>query len=206
MTEKETERIGIKAISTIVYDILSKEKSILQENLFEQVTDCFSNIVNSDSLENIKKRIYDVIQILEATGIILKNGKTLTFQNPDFSKRQSFRMITEKERQVLKKEEELMQRLNILTKFKAIITKNTLINRPNESITLPFILIAIKDPNATYQQSFDKRSLDINVKDIHSFLSPLNIVQKTEIDKDIVKTIWENSKYSLQIDLPSYDI
>ena len=204
MTEKEAERVGMKAISSVVYNIISQEQNILQEDLFDKVIEYFSNFVNSDSLENIRKRIYDVIQILEATGIFRKNEKTLIFQKHS-CKINKFSFLSEYDK-ISEKESALIQRLNVLTKYKAIISKNTLLERPEESITLPFLIIAVKNTDTKYQQSFDKRSLEINLKDVFSFLSPLNIVQKTVIDQEILKSIWEKSKYSNQINLPDFDI
>jgi hypothetical protein len=142
--------------------------------------------------ETIRRRIYDVINVLSAAGVIDKVGKQILWRGgrpapvmppipstPDAS-----------EGRVHRKEEMLREKVRLLTLDKVLIKRNFSRDQSPGSMTLPVILIGIQDPtHTTFTQSVNRCQLEIKSRRNMQFLAPSDILQKIDLPKPSIQGI-----------------
>jgi hypothetical protein len=143
--------------------------------------------------DTIRRRIYDVINVLSAAGVIDKVGKQLVWQGRHQPQRSGVftgDMVNNDETRIGGKEKLLREKIGLLTRYKALLRRN--FSRPPkaDAISLPVILIGITEPTqASLTQPLDRCELDIRSKNPLSFLSPAEILQRIDLPKDSIREI-----------------
>ena len=131
----------LNQISSLVISIIKSK----QTTTFQEVTDCvLANQLNqkdSDKGRTSRRRIYDVINVCEAAGLVKKENKALIYQPLIECHTEE----TQNENKLLEKCQELTNsitsKLRIFLLYKSLIERNQRLRRPPKAVQLPAIFV-----------------------------------------------------------------
>lgn len=200
------ERFGMKNISPVVLSVIARAKSAQQEEVVREVLEQLSSTMKMESLETLKKRIYDSIQILSAAELILKVGKTLVYKGRPLKLPDPSSIDRETEERIAEKKTRLLKKIKILTRYEAIIAVNTQKTKDDSSISLPFIIIGIRDQDAKIIQTIDRKCLTFESNSVANFLSPMEVLESMNYGDNFYNILCEKSRFAGIIKEPLMDI
>lgn len=129
-----------------------------------------------DSERTLRRRVYDVLNVLVAADFVAKVNKKLMFTKPW--------KIPESATQfgltVQRKKVALQDKLRILALWQLLIQRNKEITRPTATIPIDktiFVGFRTND-NGDYGRVLDGRQLEIRAESPPLFFSPMDVVQK----------------------------
>jgi hypothetical protein len=148
---------------------------------------------NLSGQDTIRRRIYDVINVLSASGIIDKVGKQIVWRGGRRTVVAPPRAALGSdacEERVRMKEQMLSDKVKLLTLYKVLIKRNFVRERPSDAMILPVILLGIKDPGkATFTQSVNPCELEIKSGQGMHFFAPGDILRKISLSKQSIERI-----------------
>jgi len=191
------DRICLKEISSHLCSLMREIKKSTCENiasmLISQMTVINTNLTGQ---ETIRRRIYDVINVLSAAGIIDKSGKQLVWNgfgslstnHPPAAKK------NQEDHDFGIKEHKICQKVHTLTIYKALIHRNMVTHKPIGSVHFPLILIGISKSSDTRINHISGCShLEITSDRPRFFYSPFDILMRLPLDSAIIKKLIEAS-------------
>jgi hypothetical protein len=152
---------------------------------------------NLSGQETIRRRVYDVINVLSAACVIDKVGKQIIWRGgvrSSVTSGSTSATAEEDESRILSKESVLRDKVTLLTHYKALIRRNFVRTPSSDALQLPVILIGIRDTNrTTFTQSLNRCELEIRSGAELSFLGPSDILAKIGLPRDSMRSILELS-------------
>lgn len=188
--ESSSSRISLKELSPQTFEIIRELKSSTSEDI---ATILINRFMGSDpklkGQETIRRRIYDVINVLSAAKLIDKVGKQIIWNGNypytvNVRQEQAMGVVereahAEDEDAIRMKEKTLSEKIRLLTLYKILIKRNFHKTPSPNAIFLPAIIIGVKDSNQTeLKQPFNHSELEIRSKMPLLFLSPSDILQR----------------------------
>ena len=184
-TKKEN-LISLSSISDPVLQIV-KEKGPLS---FPEVANCFLLQQNFPPEEiqkhakNIKRRISDVLNVLLACNVLIKDGKRkvkiFTSQQkrsiPDFIAEEEVKKI--QNNRIQEKMQHLISKTRLLIYYTLLIDRNKTITRTAENVQMPAIIIGYSKDDGKINRKLDGKELTVYSTVSPLFFSPENIFHK----------------------------
>jgi hypothetical protein len=144
--------------------------------------------------ETIRRRIYDVINVLSAAGVIDKVGKQLVWHGsrptlPPLTREGLG--VSPSDSRILSKERDLREKMTLLVLYKALVQRNFLRHAvPDGAIYLPAMIIAIKGSGKDLLTQFSNQlELEIKSSPKITFFSPKDILPKIGLPLDSIKQL-----------------
>ena len=174
-----TKIICLNNLSSIVLSII-RNKQISTFNEIADLVISSQNLFNDNLIQTtIRRKIYDILNILLATGIIQKENKQIFFKPL-----QPFQ-IPESEIPLLQKCEYLQNilitKIKTLILYRALIERNQNLPKSNNIIQLPAIFLGLNDISSNINRNLDGKKLEIIGKNSPMFFSPNDILEKINL-------------------------
>jgi hypothetical protein len=191
-------RLCLKALAPHTVEVMRELGTTTSEDIATMIiTKLLRTNPNLSGQETIRRRIYDVINVLSAACVIDKVGKQIIWRGGRRSSAPSTAATTtaeEDESRILSKEKVLRDKVTLLTRYKALIRRNFVRTPSSDAVRLPVILIGIRDTNrTTFTQSLNRCELEIRSSADLSFLEPSDILAKIGLPRDSMRSILELS-------------
>ncbi|KAK8893231.1 hypothetical protein M9Y10_021648 [Tritrichomonas musculus] len=168
----------LSRVASLVYSILEQKK----KTTFAEVADSIVNLVTDQNTDvandqrTMRRRVYDVLNVLCAAHFISKEQKIITY-NPEVNIANAnidngSSNLREAEERLEQKERTLMQRVTLLLFFKLLFNRNKQMIRPPNTVQLPAIFVGFSDlGNGQIHRSLDGKRLEIVAQSTPQFFS-----------------------------------
>jgi hypothetical protein len=147
--------------------------------------------------DTIRRRIYDVINVLSAAGLIDKVGKQIVWRGSRQTILAAARpqpALGDAKSRASGKEMLLQNKVALLTLYKTLLKRNFERDPPPDAIALPVIFIAVKDhTKTTFKQSLTRGDLEIRSTRNLKFMAPGEVMMRLALSKATARTILEMS-------------
>ena len=180
---KVCEKVKAKGVTT--YNEVAEE-------LVQELTDptCQSP---SDDQKNIKRRVYDALNVLMAMNIIVKEKKVIKWVGlPTNSVQEAYGLESEKSKRIERIKEKTRQLQELIIQqiaFKNLVERNKDQEKrvgeptPNSSIQLPFIIVSTKkDTVVDVQINNDKSEWLFDFNDVFETHDDMEVLRRMEMD------------------------
>ncbi|KAK8833990.1 hypothetical protein M9Y10_025551 [Tritrichomonas musculus] len=197
--KKQKNKICLKNLAPHTMELIRDLKTTTSEDIatciIEKLTFQNPGLKGQDT---IKRRIYDVINVLSAAGVIDKVGKQIIYQgtSPFFkSIPVNSSVLSESDiKRIQNKEKLLESKIALLTLFKALIQRNFILPEPENRIKLPAILVGVKEPSSTIlKHPLVRTEIEFTSKEPMVFLAPSEVLMKINLPKESIKAFLEAS-------------
>lgn len=188
-------RICLKVLAPQTLEVMRELETSTSDDLANIVID---NLIKANPKftgeETVRRRVYDIINVLSAAGFIDKAGKRLVYRGdecPHVPKLICTRNA-EQEARCRYKEKVLRDRLSILTLYKALLARNFGRGEPPpDSFPLPAVLLCLKEPDeAAVIQPINGPDLEIRGSSRNlTFMGQQEILQRLKLSKDFIRTL-----------------
>merc|ERR1719342_1531538 len=162
------------------------------EELVSELTDprCQSP---SDDQKNIKRRVYDALNVLMAMNIISKEKKEIRWLGlPTNSVQEAYSLESEKSKRIERIKDKTRQLQDLIIQqiaFKNLVERNKELERnlgeptPNSSIQLPFIIVSTKkDTTVDVQINNDKSEWLFDFNDLFETNDDMEVLRRMDMD------------------------
>lgn len=181
----------------------SKVLQILKENgstTFTAVADLIVEDVQSstDTTNNqrtTRRRVYDVLNVFHAAGLITKDSKTITFNPYDHTTifKGGSNDSSQIEARINTKQKALLDKIKLLIYYKLLIERNKKRQRPTNAIQLQALFVGFDDVgNGQAKRSLDGRQLEIVANSPPQFFSPMMIFERMTFSPESQLGILQN--------------
>ncbi|KAH0785561.1 transcription factor Dp-1 [Histomonas meleagridis] len=193
-TQSNTQRLSLKALSPQTLEVIQELKKSTSEDIATVLINRFMGTEpNLKGQDTIRRRIYDVINVLSAARLIDKVGKQIIWNgnNPYIPTPIPIAPnMPPGEKDLEEKEKTLSEKIRLLTYYKLLIQRNFNRTPPPNAIHFPTIIIGIRDSNqAALTHTFNHSELEIRSKMPLIFLSPSDILKKLRFPKDKIRQL-----------------
>merc|ERR1719445_2621482 len=159
------------------------------EELVAELTDPRCNSP-SDDQKNIKRRVYDALNVLMAMNIISKEKKEIRWLGlPTNSVQEAYSLESEKTKRIKDKTRQLQDLIIQQIAFKNLVERNKELERnlgeptPNSSIQLPFIIVSTKkDTTVDVQINNDKSEWLFDFNDLFETNDDMEVLRRMDMD------------------------
>ena len=179
------QQLCLNQISSLVISII-KSKQI---TTFQEVTDLVLAQTqaqkDSDKDRTSRRRIYDVINVCVAAGIVRKENRNIIYQPTAPNSEEA---ETSKEAELYNSCNELtngiISKLQIFLLYKSLIERNQNVNRPPNAVQLPAIFVGFPSDKGESNLSLDGKDLEIQSDQDPTFYSPVDVFHAAGISID----------------------
>lgn len=197
-TARSAKPLCLNNISAPILDIIKSKKS----TTFEKVADNLLADLNLSKVDygkekTFRRRVYDVINVLVASGIIEKQNKDITFvgYNPGITVIPVDPAAAEHESQIREKEKKLMNSIKLLVGLSLLLKRNKIRPRPPTTISLPALMFSYnKNSKGKVVRSIDGRQLTITSSTVPSFYGQIDVINKIKFTPAMLMEELKNFK------------
>lgn len=187
-------RLCLKSLAPRTLEVMRELGSTTSEDLATVIINQLMRTQpNLTGQETVRRRIYDVINVLSAARVIDKVGKRLMWHGyPTPTPAPVSYGTPEDDSRVRAKEDLLRDKVTVLTLYKALLNRNFKRGvTPPGAISLPAIIIGIKEPDkAAVTQPMDGYELEIRANNRNlTFLAPSHILQRLNLPHDFIRNL-----------------
>jgi hypothetical protein len=192
-------RLCLKALAPHTLDVMRELGTTTSEDIANVIIDKLTRTTpNLSGQETIRRRIYDVINVLSAAGVVDKVGKQIVWHGgrraPNARPNAAPRATGDDDARIAAKERMLRDKVSLLTLYKALIKRNFAHEPAADVLGLPVILLGIKDADkTTFTQSLNRCELEVRSTGGLVFMAPSEILQKINLERKTVKGILDLS-------------
>jgi hypothetical protein len=192
-------RLCLNALAPHTLDVMRELETTTSEDIANMIIDKLTRTTPSrSSQKTIRHRIYDVINVLSAAGVVDKVGKQIVWhggrQAPNARPNAAPRATGDDDARIAAKERMLRDKVSLLTLYKALIKRNFAHEPTADVLGLPVILLGIKDAaQITFTQSLNRCELEVRSTGGLVFMAPSEILQKINLERKTVKGILDLS-------------
>ena len=190
----KTPTVSLTGISEPVLEIIRMKGPLT----FVEVADDFiqNNVTNVDEHskqeKNVRRRIYDVLNVLLACNMIVKDPENkkvklfdrnlLLIKDKTFAYDEIFRRQTSR---IEQKTQMLISKTRLLIYYRLLLERNRNSMRPTENVQMPTIILGYTDvENGKICRSLDGQTLTIISQYKPNFFSPENIFRRLSFPKE----------------------
>ncbi|EAY20676.1 hypothetical protein TVAG_163720 [Trichomonas vaginalis G3] len=190
------DKICLKAIAPRLLELMRSMKSTTSETIATMLINLLAvEAAGSFSQETVRRRIYDVINVLSATGVIEKDGKKLTWRglnNPNAPSQDPSQNVPPS---LLMKERNLHDKLRLLAAYKALIRKNFPQVRPSNGLPARVIIFGT---TCREIQASKEEDHEIKIEMAHKpscYFSPADIIARIPFSYEEIQSVFEANAY-----------
>jgi hypothetical protein len=146
--------------------------------------------------KNTRRRVYDVLNVFLASGLIIRDGRSIRFRG--LGTPPPIEEIPESERAFARtcelKQARLVGQIKLLLGYRALIARNASQPRPASAVPLPTIIVGFNSNiEGDSNMSLDHKTLQIHASANPLFYSPMDVFQNvnlsTEVQRDELRQI-----------------
>lgn len=171
--------VSLSKISGLVFRALQDSG----DTSFEAVSNIVIAQIDAPEAKNdqrtIKRRVYDVLNVMTALGYIEKSNRVIRMNRsgaPFAAKCSASRDAVEA--QLAAKEAQLADKIRILMYYKLLIERNKKAERPNGAVQFPAIFVGFRDAaSGEIKKSLDGKEVQIVTSVSPLLFSPLNMLE-----------------------------
>jgi hypothetical protein len=184
-------RLCLKDLAPHTLEVMRELESTTSEDIATLTIDkLLRSNPNLTSQDTIRRRIYDVINVLSAAGVIDKVGKQIIWHGGRRPVLHSAAPKAADESGIAVKEKALRDKVSLLTLYKALIKRNFSREPGPDALPLPVILIGIRDKTqATFTQALNRCDLEIRSHKDLIFMAPSDILRNIRIPPQSIRGI-----------------
>jgi hypothetical protein len=184
-------RLCLKDLAPHTLEVMRELESTTSEDIATLTIDkLLRSNPNLTGQDTIRRRIYDVINVLSAAGVIDKVGKQIIWHGGRQPVVTPAAPKVADESGIAAKEQVLRDKVSLLTLYKALIKRNFTREPGPDALPLPVILIGIRDKNqATFTQAINRCDLEIRSKKDLLFMAPSDILRNIRIPAQSIRGI-----------------
>lgn len=193
-TYSNPKSMSLHSLSSEIMAIISGKKNTNLREVTELVVRSCSKTSDPSSDTTTKRRVYDVLNVFMAAGLIEK-GKVIKLIPPkqitddlEMNKQEREAFLSCK-----KKQKELVEKVRILLYYKALIEKNEKEAKPEKSIPLPAIFLT-SHVNQTKKISKQGNDLNISLSHVDCIFSPEDIFLPLNLNMESQKEFLQNNE------------
>ncbi|OHT03319.1 hypothetical protein TRFO_29295 [Tritrichomonas foetus] len=199
------QKLNIKVLTANIIGIMRN----IQETTNADIINILSNEiyginVTENNKKDIKRRVYDIICVLEISGIIRKNGKYIKFNGlPESSTFNTCDNGDMSLKRIRAKEKMLKEKEYLLALYKSIIQRNMRFDddlEDSEKIHLPAVIVGTgKYENVETKMDEAKCDIEISSSEYISITPPEEIAKRLDIPMENIQK-YLNSYFKLDSD------
>lgn len=193
---------GLKNLSVRVQHIVCQR----QHTSYKQVADDLIKELevsleydNEKEEKNIRRRVYDALNVLVAADVVKKSGKTISWNHvsPDRSstdETSNYHIKSEQRHRIFTKRQMLKDLHNKSLALQALIHRNKCTQIDTEAIPFPFIIAATCDsPSNSVNVDINPTNTEVCIKFVHeiTLFGDLDILLKMDLHKQNVSLVPE---------------
>jgi hypothetical protein len=187
------DRLCLKAMAPLTLDVMREFGTSTSEDIATIIINkLLRTNPNLTCQETIRRRIYDIINVLSAAGLVDKVGKQVVWHParrpiaPPAADAPS-----EASQDALRAKERLLcDKIRMLTLYKVLIKRNFVREPAPTAFPLPVIFLGVRDAGrTTFTQSLNRCELEIKCQRDALFLAPCDILQKVGLPRESVEGI-----------------
>lgn len=168
--------LSLTKLSSKIFQIMKTQ----QKTTFSEVADIVLNENRDQVIEErtLRRRVYDILNVLCAANMITKDEKKIYFHSPEMIGNSMAYTDAYKQAQdrVTMKQSDLMEKVRQLLFYKLLINRNKKSQRSEQTVQLPTILIGFSNvSNGDISKSLDGKNLEVTSSSPPQFFSPLNV-------------------------------
>jgi hypothetical protein len=184
-------RLCLKDLARHTLEVMRELESTTSEDIATLTIDkLLRSNPNLTGQDTIRRRIYDVINVLSAAGVVDKVGKQILWHGGRRTVLPAVASKAADESGISAKEKVLRDKVSLLTLYKALIKRNFTREPGPDALPLPVILIEIRDKNqATFTQATNRCALEIRSKKDLLFMAPSDILRNIKIPAQSIRGI-----------------
>lgn len=188
MAEPESEKTSRSAKPLSLVNVTTRVFAILQERgttSFDEVAEEILAKMGTDTelstpneQRTLRRRVYDVLNVLCAAGIVAKDNRTITFQTANAQIKGASQMVQTLQARVEAKRNSLLEKTKLLIYHKLLMNRNSKSDVPQHLAKLPLILLGFGDvDNGSSERELDGSSLVIVTRSPPLLFSPMNVLE-----------------------------
>ena len=176
---KSGKPLCIANISPPILNVIKSKESISFIEVGDIIVQHCQNEVKDEKRERtLRRRVYDVINVMSAAGVIEKNGKFLHYR-PEGYLNECQSNEEEHNSRIQEKEKLLLSKIRQLVFHTLLIEKNQMRPKPTNAVSLPFMLVGFIDiSSGSVSRSLDGKQLSVYSKSIPYFFSHVDVFKK----------------------------
>jgi hypothetical protein len=180
-TARSSKPLCLRNVASLVLSIVEKAKTTTFSGVADQILAAIGPAEAGSASEQrtLRRRVYDVLNVFCAVGLVTKDSQGITFQRTCVSCRVSSSDGAQQVKSRLAvKEGLLVEKANMLLSHRLLIERNQKRRRPPTAVQLPLIFVAFKDAErGEIKRALDGGKLEIVAESPPMFFSPMNLFQ-----------------------------
>ena len=141
---------GLRHFSVIVYNKVKEKGTTTYNEVADELVQSVlaersEEVKGKDDEKNIRRRVYDALNVLSALDIISKEKKDITWNGLPTAKKQDLQTMKDeiamRERQLEEKKQVLKELLVQKVSFHNLVNRNMRTTMPRDHIPLPFVVV-----------------------------------------------------------------
>lgn len=179
---------------------------------FQDVADMIVEKITQDDAESnndktTRRRVYDVLNVFLAAGVITKEGKQIRHQPlahiSEMDLMEQDRALSE---DVEHKKALLIQRIKLLLAYKSLMVRNSQQRRPASAIQMPAIIVGFNSNiSGGSKTSLDGRSVVMHASENPVFYSPMDVFERMGLPQELQRSILKETRLASCEDLVFQD-
>ena len=168
--------ISLISLSPIILNFIQTHENTTYAHVANHISELIAaNENNQNQPKTVTRRVYDVLNVLSSSGLVIKENKFLRYVPRGLYKNDA--KEEEIELRIQAKKEALQKKAQLLQLNYALFARNKFRTKNVPKLVLPpFLMLGFsKNDNGKCQFSLDSRDLEINCKE-PNFYSPMNIL------------------------------
>ena len=185
-------------LSARVLNFIEKNPSTSFTEVADTIMEDISGDENKNSDKTTRRRVYDVLNVFYAAGIITKDSKSIQYH--PLSQNLYNEFVPESEQEIAQrcreKKQFLLQKISLILSYKSLIERNQTKNRPPSAIQLPALLVGFdKNVYGGSQSALDGRKLEIHASQNPQFFSPMDVLSKIPVSVNVKNEFFQQFQY-----------
>jgi hypothetical protein len=166
-------------LSSLVLSILRETETIPFEDVADRLLSQIPGGPEPPDHRTLRRRVYDVLNVFCATGIVAKDNKILRYQPRGcvLAPLDPQNPVQQAKERLLVKEAVLAEKGRLMILYKLLIRENCQRKRPSTAVQLPSLFAGFRDVgNGEVKRSLDCSRLEVVATSPPKFFSPMNVL------------------------------
>ena len=218
ITSRSSKPLCLNNLSALVLKFLKKNQTTTFSKVADMVIHEISQTYGDVSVDKTtRRRVYDVLNVFLASGLITKEGKTIQFHQNSKNgislnnENSNDNELSNEDEELMainnEKKQQLISKIKLYLTYRSLILRNHSILKPPNAIHLPAIIIgfnsSLEDISQRYQNG---HTLEIQTTDNPIFYSPNDIFKTMSFPIESQRQIFKELKGFEKIEKEVFDV
>ncbi|OHT08916.1 hypothetical protein TRFO_22424 [Tritrichomonas foetus] len=139
-----------------------------------------------------RRRVYDVLNVFLASGIITKENKTIKYNPPPIP--EASKKVSEQDQELLsvnsQKRQQILNKIRLYLTYRSLLERNRGIVKPESAVNLPVILVGFNTAiNEVSKSNDNEHTLEIRAAENPTFFSPNDVFKTMVFPEEFQKEV-----------------